>query len=385
MELQAVTASASAGLTLITIALFMLGMYLTARRDLCTGYWAIASVLMAIGTISPFPLFDTDLGRPAIWFAATTFIAGGVFWWWGMRLFFGRSVHAAGWWIMGVNSAVVGILFAVTWVKEPRLIVFGSAVTLTIGLVISEAWRGDGKPWTVGRRMVVLAYSATVISIAARSVYFLAVDRPVTPLSDDAVNVFLLYLIPMMGELLGAVGTLLMYFERTVSEKDHLATHDDLTQLYNRRALTAAGQRSLAGSAAGPMSVLLIDVDHFKAVNDTLGHEAGDRVLCAVASTLAANCRRTDIIGRHGGEEFCVVCPDTDAPEALRLAERLLAAIQALEPPDGLGQPFSVSIGIATGGNPAAEPLDWDGLLRLADRALYGAKDAGRNRTIQAT
>jgi diguanylate cyclase (GGDEF)-like protein len=379
MELQAVTASAAAGITLITIALFMLGMYLTARRDLCTGYWAIASALMAIGTVAPFPFFGTPLGRPAIWFAATSFIAGGVFWWWGLRLFFGRSVSPVGWWIIGLNAAVVGILFAVTWVKEPRLIVFASAAGLTTGLVIFEAVRGDGKPWTVGRLMIALSYSVTFISLVTRSLYFLVVDRPVTPLSNDAVNVSLLYLVPMMGELLGAVGTLLMYFERTVFEKDYLATHDDLTQLYNRRALAAAGRRSLEDTRVQPMSVLLIDVDHFKAVNDTLGHEAGDHLLRAVAKALADNCRRSDIIGRHGGEEFCVVCPATDAADARRLAERLLRAVESVETPDGLLQPFSISIGIATRARPADAALNWDALLRLADQALYGAKKAGRN------
>jgi diguanylate cyclase (GGDEF)-like protein len=384
MELQAVTASAAAGLTLITIALFMLGMYLTARRDLCTGYWAIASVLMAIGTVAPFPLFGTPLGRPAIWFAATTFIAGGVFWWWGLRLFFGRSVHAAGWWIISLNSVVVGVLFAVTWVKEPRLIVFASAAGLTTGLVIVEALRGDGKPWTVGRLMIALSYSLTFISLVTRSLYFLSVDRPVTPLSNDGVNVSLLYLVPMMGELLGAVGTLLMYFERTVAEKDHLATHDDLTQLYNRRALTAAGQQSLEDAGIHPLSVLLIDIDHFKAVNDTLGHEAGDRLLCTVARALADNCRRTDLIGRHGGEEFCIVCPATDAADALKLGERLLKAVESVQTPGGLRQPFSISIGIATRARPSEDAPDWDGLLRLADQALYGAKKAGRNQVAFA-
>jgi diguanylate cyclase (GGDEF)-like protein len=178
------------------------------------------------------------------------------------------------------------------------------------------------------------------------------------------------------------VGTLLMYFERTIDEKDYLASHDELTRLYNRRAFTELGMAALGTAARqGHMiSMLLIDIDHFKAVNDTLGHEAGDRALFAVAATLAGACRRTDIIGRHGGEEFCIVCPDTTADEAMRLGDRLLREVEAIAPPAGLARGFSISIGIVT----AIGDEAWDTLLQKADRALYIAKETGRNRAVAA-
>jgi diguanylate cyclase (GGDEF)-like protein len=124
-------------------------------------------------------------------------------------------------------------------------------------------------------------------------------------------------------------------------------------------------------------ALLLIDVDHFKSVNDTLGHKAGDGVLTIIADTLSRNCRLSDIIGRHGGEEFCIVCPETTLDEAQVLAGRLLAAVSAIPRPEGLGWPLSASIGATAG---AASP--WDALLRHADNALYAAKEAGRNRVV---
>ncbi len=382
MELQAVTASAATGLTLITIACFMLGMYLTARRDLCTRYWAIAAALMALGSMAPFPLHGTAFWRVGIWIASTAIIAGGVYWWWGMRLFFGRSASAAGWWIIGVNAALIGLLFYVTWDKHPRLFAFAGGVAIAVALVVRETWIGDGRPLSVGRAIVILAYLCTLLSIGGRAAYFASNNLPVTPLSDGFISVTLLYLMPMLFVTLAAVGALLMYFERTVEQKEHLATHDDLTQLFNRRALTSAGRSALAEcpERGGAVSVLLIDVDHFKTVNDSLGHEAGDRVLIAVADTLRANCRQGDVVGRFGGEEFCVVCPGTRLTEARDLGERLVGAVGGLAAPNSLPRPVSVSIGIAAGGS----GVSWDAMLDSADRALYAAKAAGRGRTMLA-
>jgi diguanylate cyclase (GGDEF)-like protein len=203
-----------------------------------------------------------------------------------------------------------------------------------------------------------------------------------TPMTDSTFNVMMLYLLPMAGGLLSSVGTLLMYFERTIDEKDYLANHDELTRLFNRRAVIERGMQTLAAAARHnrAVSILLIDIDHFKAGNDTLGHEAGDLALSAVATTLSAACRRTDIIGRYGGEEFCIVCADTTADEAMHLSERLLRAVEAITPPAGLRRSLSVSIGIAT----ATDEQAWDTLLKQADRALYSAKDAGRNRAVAA-
>lgn len=375
MELQAVTASTAVGMTRVVIALFLFGLYLTARRDACTGYWAISAILVGAGSTTP--LYTGEADALAIWFACVMVVTGGVCFWWGLRLFFGRDQSAIGWWLIYGIAIGVGLLQLLTDAAAPRLLAFAVAVIIGASLIVREAWRGDGSPLTVGRAMVAGSYAVALAALMARAAYFLGNDLPVSPTSDHPVNVVLLYLTPLMTSILASVGALLMYFQRTIAEKEHLATHDDLTRIFNRRAVDSAGRAALAASP-GTVSVLMIDVDHFKEVNDTLGHEAGDTVLRAIARTLSLNCRHGDIIGRHGGEEFCIVCPATELAEAEILADRLLEAVAGMPRPEGVDRPLGISIGIAM----ATEACVWDGLLRRADGALYSAKQTGRNRAV---
>jgi two-component system cell cycle response regulator len=157
-----------------------------------------------------------------------------------------------------------------------------------------------------------------------------------------------------------------------------MALIDPLTGLYNHRYL----MRHLRGLLEGPQSrdlgVLMIDVDHFKSVNDDFGHAAGDRALRAVADVLRSSTRVFDSLARYGGEEFVVVMPGTTLDDALQAAERLRAAVEAT-PFGGPGDicRLTVSIGIATSGQCPDTP---EALLHAADLALYAAKRAGRNR-----
>lgn len=382
MEFQALTGSVAFAVTQTAVALFMLGLYIAARRDACTRYWAIASALVAVGVIAPFPFIGTSLRLPSMAVSNTAIVAGLVWMWWGMRVFFGRAPKAIGWWLIGAHAVIFGGIFAFISETQFRVIIFAAAVAIAVTLIVLEVWRGSGTPLTVARRLVVFAYAVTLAPIIVRAAILLGTGTRMTPMTDSTFNVMMLYLLPMAGGLLSSVGTLLMYFERTIDEKDYLANHDELTRLFNRRAVIERGMQTLAAAARHnrAVSILLIDIDHFKAVNDTLGHEAGDLALSAVATTLSAACRRTDIIGRYGGEEFCIVCADTTADEAMHLSERLLRAVEAITPPAGLRRNLSVSIGIAT----ATDEQAWDTLLKQADRALYAAKDAGRNRAVAA-
>ena len=382
MEFQALTGSVAFAVTQTAVALFMLGLYIAARRDACTRYWAIASALVAVGVIAPFPFIGTSLRLPSMAVSNTAIVAGLVWMWWGMRVFFGRAPKAIGWWLIGAHAVIFGGIFAFVSETQFRVIIFAVAVAIAVTLIVLEVWRGSGTPLTVARRLVVFAYAVTLAPIIVRAAILLGTGTRMTPMTDSTFNVMMLYLLPMAGGLLSSVGTLLMYFERTIDEKDYLANHDELTRLFNRRAVIERGMQTLAAAARHnrAVSILLIDIDHFKAVNDTLGHEAGDLALSAVATTLSAACRRTDIIGRYGGEEFCIVCADTTADEAMHLSERLLRAVEAITPPAGLRRSLSVSIGIAT----ATDEQAWDTLLKQADRALYAAKDAGRNRAVAA-
>ncbi len=155
-----------------------------------------------------------------------------------------------------------------------------------------------------------------------------------------------------------------------------LAATDPLTGLYNRRYLTRHLRGILQAMPPPDVSLLMIDVDRFKRLNDALGHAAGDRALQAVAATLRANTRASDTLSRVGGEEFVVVMPGTSASEATAAAERLRQAVAALDGEFSRPERLTVSIGIARSGQ-SGEP---EALLSTADAALYEAKRAGRNR-----
>ncbi|MEJ1158152.1 GGDEF domain-containing response regulator [Prosthecomicrobium sp. N25] len=157
------------------------------------------------------------------------------------------------------------------------------------------------------------------------------------------------------------------------AELIRLANHDSLTDLLNRRAFLAAAGDALAGARGAPLGLLMIDIDFFKRVNDTYGHEAGDDVIRSVARDIAA---LKAVAGRLGGEEFAVVAPGRDADGLLALAEGLRTTIAGRPVSTRSGPiPVTVSIGIAlcVGGMALSEGL------READEALYSAKAKGRN------
>ena len=169
---------------------------------------------------------------------------------------------------------------------------------------------------------------------------------------------------------------------RTVEKLQEIVNIDALTKLNNRRYFYQTGQVELARGARyhHPVSVLMLDIDHFKHVNDTYGHAAGDTVLCNVAHCCRESVRSMDVVGRIGGEEFAVLLPETDLASALIVAEKLRARIAAKQISVGTAHlSATASIGAATVSD---EKIDFEDLLRRADESMYRAKAAGRNRVM---
>ncbi len=164
------------------------------------------------------------------------------------------------------------------------------------------------------------------------------------------------------------------------------ATHDELTGLSNRRVVLdeIAREHSRHLRHGGTFAIVLIDLDHFKLVNDTRGHLAGDAVLKEVSRRMVGNVRPYDTVGRYGGEEFIVVAPSCGRSGAIALAERILNSLRSA-PIDTDGGPVRVTVSCGIAVSSAAKPLDGQGLIHLADEALYRAKELGRNRSEFAT
>lgn len=171
--------------------------------------------------------------------------------------------------------------------------------------------------------------------------------------------------------------------ERAETILARLAMLDPLTGLYNRRQFFASSTDELdrAVRFQHPLSALMMDVDHFKQVNDRFGHLVGDQVLGQVAETIRSGLREMDIIGRFGGEEFAVVLPRTDANSGLVVADRIRQSIAEREFSSG-SERFHVTVSIGVADRAAGPGDNLDALLRRADQALYAAKQAGRNKTI---
>jgi len=172
-----------------------------------------------------------------------------------------------------------------------------------------------------------------------------------------------------------------------------LAMTDALTGLLNRRAIhdraLAEINRLHRGTGPAPLSLIMLDIDHFKLINDRYGHEAGDEALQLVSDLLSRQLRSYDGLGRWGGEEFLMLLPGTDQAEASRVAERIRTGLAEAQPAlrDGTRLSLSVSLGVATideTSDQAAGEQWLEQLIEAADRALYRAKHHGRNRVVSA-
>lgn len=222
--------------------------------------------------------------------------------------------------------------------------------------------------------VVVLAGRIFVISTGYHSAYI--------ELNDPAVQSFLLKSAFIVSVISGLF-FMLMASDEFAAQISHLASHDPLTNIYNRRAFDERATRSLSNSRKkGKTSVLLtLDLDYFKDINDRFGHSTGDRALKSVVGAITSHLRKHDIFGRYGGEEFCILLPETTEEHALHVAERLRWAIQEVTILTDTEHPttLTASIGLACDSN---KQIGLEALFNQSDRALYDAKSKGRNQVV---
>jgi diguanylate cyclase (GGDEF)-like protein len=167
----------------------------------------------------------------------------------------------------------------------------------------------------------------------------------------------------------------------TNKELRRLSITDDLTGLHNRKHIMDQFGNEIARAQRYDQSlaILMIDIDYFKRINDTYGHQAGDVVMCRLAESLLGSVRECDHVGRYGGEEFLIILPNSNVQSGLALAERIRQNVSRLQIKDGSTGTISVAVSIGVAGLPD-DGTDVESLLRSADKALYHAKNSGRNR-----
>jgi|SRR5689334_9464053 len=244
---------------------------------------------------------------------------------------------------------------------------------LSDGVLASLVERG--KP-VAGPRLAQGESADAPIRIADRS-WLLVVRDPGRPGVDLPVAIALVGI--SLAALLAALVLVWSRSER-MHELAREASHDPLTGLHNRRRFEEDLRAELARSHryGVPGALLMLDVDRFKRVNDTLGHPAGDRVLAEIAAVLQGRARETDSIARLGGDEFAVVLPRCSPPEAETVAAEITRAIRERMNGEGDVPPLTVSVGVAPFG--AGHRLSYESLIGHADAALYSAKGSGRDR-----
>lgn len=274
--------------------------------------------------------------------------------------------------------AFAGILFADTvWITTDTELygLLASTSLLLLGIAATRDPRLTGAEPHTRRRRRLAAELAVVASgaFAVGLLDWMAIDGGV-PVDLVAGVTVLLGLV--LARLLLGIAT----EERLLSASEERASTDPLTGLLNHGSFNEHLDREIhrARRAETPLSLLLVDLDHLKAVNDLAGHRAGDRVIRQLADLLRQVSRETDLVCRVGGDEMAVIAPATDPVQAGELAERMVRAARTLHI-DGLGEPWRLSLSIGVAGFPTTA-VDKPELIEHADEALYQAKNEGRDR-----
>lgn len=359
------------GLLLGVMMFFLRLSYPRSIRGL--GLWAAAHAWVFLSAI----LFAGRGVLPdlmSIVIANLVLLIGVVFYHAGVEQFFGRRPAWMRWIVI-----LVLLMPPLYWyaLVEPnynaRLIVVclvWACIFLSMALQI---WRQGPENFSTRFTVVILMTHAMVLLLRFFSAWMPLVEEGL--LTPTRVQSLYVGSNAVMLLALG-MGLILMAGDRLRDEFEHLASHDALTNVLTRRVFLDACSQELSRCRrhGRSMALLLLDVDHFKNINDTHGHQTGDRVLVDLVARISSLLRRPDMLARFGGEEFVLMLPETSLEEAVTVAERILE--QVAVPTEGLPV-ITVSIGVATN-RPDEELID--ALLARADRALYKAKDEGRNR-----
>lgn len=285
-------------------------------------------------------------------------------------------------WLMGVQPLVwLALLMMLDWPLSRRTAVLSGVYFV---LLAPSVWVIARVGWRAERslRMVALLIAAAMAAHAIRAVHAWTHPGEYVDLMQASLGQGLTFLVGFMCLIAAGFGFVLAVFERVAHQMEERATHDGLTGCYTRSTTdTMLAHELVRGRrAAQPVAYVLLDLDHFKAVNDQHGHRTGDAVLRAFADAVRSRLRASDVFGRTGGEEFGLVLPDTDLAGAQRLVDDIRRTVEALQTPSSTGAivKVTVSAGVAVADLDTA--VSADRLYGQTDQALYEAKRAGRNR-----
>ncbi len=347
--------------------------------------WILASVLtlLSIGLVA---LRGQIPGVASGLIASEVFVIASLLQLQGCRQFFGRNPSV---WLEYVACVAVFIAIAYwTYVSESLQARIAVASIFHVYAYLSIAWLSHhvsqlGRPKYSYRFIAVVAFLAASGHLLRGVMYGTGMEFQNRFLESTSANLLFFSLSILRLPCL-AVGMAMLAHDHMAEKLKSLANTDDLTGLLTRRAFFQQAQAALAFAdrSGEPLSIAIVDLDYFKAVNDRHGHASGDRVLADFAATMTKNLRASDLVGRLGGEEFAILCPATGSFETARLLDRLRAKV------DGSSGTISFredGCTFSAGVDECREGDTLESLMARADAALYEAKARGRNRVVVAT
>jgi diguanylate cyclase (GGDEF)-like protein len=379
MVLDTATLRIAFGLmALVLVFLFYFSAYRTTRSPY-SGWWCLALIFFLSGSAcflldrTPQQVWANPLGNVLL-------VHGGVAVWAGARSL--RTVPPPKWAFTGIPlvtliASVLDNPATNTWSGGP---VFLAAMGLTIGLASRELWRLE-PGYSRVRIPMAMAAGGLAVFYLLRWVAFLVEGQNgpifVTIFGSAVTTLVTMVLLVVVSFSMAALSS-----EQQTRALRVVASRDDLTGLLNRKAFLDLAAEQLADRTItrGSGTLILADLDHFKSVNDTYGHAAGDLALQSFAEACTDTVRSTDLVGRYGGEEFVLLLPGTSAERAETIAEEISRRLAAAPTAEEMEMP-TVSYGISTYD---AGTTDVDKLIAAADRALYAAKSLGRNRVARS-
>jgi len=343
------------------------------------GHFALFWLLLAVGLMLFVPPLESgSLPRNL---ADLLIVAASMFEHRGLALHWGQR---PGWRFYAVGLAAAAAVIAASFLManghglRVAVVCFGCATMMLAS--VSLMWRLGRAATPIFAPVAAAGYGLLGAALLVRGVQALLVGST-TKISIDApghANIPLAITVLFVGGLIN-LAHIRLVLGRVLHRLGQQAKTDELTGALNRRGLLMQLEAEHANAVQGRSgyALLMVDVDHFKAINDQHGHAQGDQVLQGVSASLRAALRSDDLVGRWGGEEFCVLLPRTRLHDAEQLAQRVATRVAA----SNSGIRVTVSIGVSEYG-PA--DLDLQAVIRRADDALYRAKETGRNRVVTA-
>lgn len=255
-------------------------------------------------------------------------------------------------------------------------------IVISISVLAKPMFMSTWKQPTSAKIIIFTVTAVLQLLLIIRGIDYFLTPRPAWGFSESSMVDFITIIIAVVGPVITTFGFMLMHQERAYKELARLASVDSLTQIYNRHATELKARVLFKQSIQNqtPIAVMLIDLDKFKLINDQFGHAAGDEVLFETAQIIRKVIGKSNVVGRFGGEEFFVILPGYDLPQAQMKSQQLLAAFR--EHGHGRGAntyQITASIGVV---ERKSDETSFSNTLRRADLAMYDAKNSGRDQAI---